>query len=64
MDMVSYRTKMEKIPPSCAECECCGQNWCSLPLKRRRCEAVVKKEYETRRHKDCPLMENSMDERK
>lgn len=43
---------MDKMPESCKDCKA---YFCSLPLKRGKPE--IKKEYLTKRHKNCPLME-------
>lgn len=56
--VVIAKTHLEKIPKNCWECEYLG---CSLPCKARQPEQM-KKAYKTKRHKDCPLMEVSLDE--
>lgn len=52
--MIVYKTNMDAIPANCKECSC---HWCRLPLKKSKYEPELKKEYESKRHKDCPLME-------
>lgn len=52
--MIVYKTKMEKIPENCKECTC---YWCRLPLKNNKYEPELKKQYEKKRHEECPLIE-------
>jgi hypothetical protein len=49
---VYYETKMNEIPKTCYDCKC---EWCGLPLKNNRYEPEIKKQYLSKRHKDCPL---------
>lgn len=51
--MILYPTKMENLPNSCLDCHC---EWCSLPLQKRRNDVRLKKEYLSKRHKECPLI--------
>lgn len=51
--MIVYKvSQLEKIPENCKEC---AFEICTLPEKMNRPE--IKKEYFTKRHKNCPLME-------
>ena len=52
--MIVYRTKMESLPENCKECIC---QWCNLPLKNNKYEPELKKQYEKKRHEECPLVE-------
>lgn len=52
--MIVYKTNMEEIPKNCKDCTFV---LCSLPLKKNTCEPIIKKEYEKKRHKECPLIE-------
>lgn len=49
--MIVYLTKLETIPVSCQACE---NYMCTLPCKTNRPDEL-KKQYLTKRHKDCPL---------
>ena len=55
--MIVAKTRLEKIPENCWECEYLG---CSLPCKARQPDQM-KKAYREKRHKDCPLMEVDLD---
>lgn len=48
-----YKLNMEKMPENCKECKV---QFCSLPLKKNKYEPEIKKEYMTKRHKQCPLI--------
>ena len=57
--MIYYQTTLNEMPLNCKECYC---HWCRLPLKRVSHDNIkdeVKKCYETKRHKDCPLKEDA-----
>lgn len=49
-----YKVDMEKLPENCNECTF---HFCRLPLKNNKYEPELKKEYMTKRHKECPLKE-------
>lgn len=49
-----YIVDMDKMPESCNQCKL---HFCSLPLKKSKYEPEIKKEYTTKRHKECPLKE-------
>lgn len=52
--MIVYKLKtLKNIPSNCLECIC---NWCRLPNNAKTMDGV-KKEYTTKRHKECPLFE-------
>lgn len=54
MGMLAYKTEgMKEIPRNCNDCIC---HWCRLPLKRNKLEPELKKEYYSKRHKQCPLI--------
>ncbi len=52
--MIVYKTSMKEIPKNCKDCPCA---FCHLPLKQNKYEPTIKKEYEKKRHKECPLVE-------
>lgn len=53
--MLLYRIEtLNEKPANCLDCPC---HWCRLPLMKNRIEPMVKKEYRTKRHKNCPLIE-------
>lgn len=52
--MIVYKTELDKIPQNCKECKFIG---CNLPMKQNTYRDEIKKEYEKKRHKNCPLME-------
>lgn len=45
---------MNQMPYNCNEC---NFEYCHLPIKKNTYRDEIKKEYEKKRHKDCPLME-------
>lgn len=53
--MITFKTKMEKLPENCKDCTC---HWCRLPLKNNKYEPELKKQYEKKRHEECPLIES------
>lgn len=53
--MIAYKTRMDRLPENCKECTC---QWCGLPLKNNKYEPELKKQYEKKRHEECPLIES------
>lgn len=53
--MIAYKTRMDRLPENCKECTC---QWCRLPLKNNKYEPELKKQYEKKRHEECPLIES------
>ena len=53
---IAYLTNLREIPENCLDCDVIG---CWLPLKKSRSGItdIVKKEFLTKRHKECPLFE-------
>lgn len=49
---VYFRTGMEELPKTCAECKC---EWCRLPCKANSYEPILKVKYTKQRHEECPL---------
>ena len=51
--MICIKTEMREMPKNCGEC------WvlCALPCENNDCENIVKEEYFSKRHKECPLIE-------
>lgn len=51
--MIFYKTNMQNMPKNCKECQL---QFCTLPLKKNKDE--IKKEYESKKHAKCPLIES------
>lgn len=51
--MICIKTEMKEMPKNCSEC------WvlCEFPCENNDYENIVKEEYFSKRHKDCPLIE-------
>lgn len=52
--MIVLKTNMIEIPKNCKECKF---EYCHLPMKKNTYFDEIKKEYEKKRHKECPLIE-------
>lgn len=53
MSKVYYDTGMEELPKNCVECK---MVLCNIPTKKNRPEEI-RKEYQKKRPKSCPLVE-------
>lgn len=51
--MICIKTEMKEMPKNCSEC------WvlCEFPCENNGYENIVKEEFFSKRHKNCPLIE-------
>lgn len=54
--MIAYKTSLEKLPENCKDCTC---HWCRISCKKSTYEPTIKKEYWSKRHENCPLIETN-----